>query len=48
MSYVKDTNDFLLKLKSIKIIPTNSIMITMDVAYLYTNIDQEEGAEACF
>ena len=47
-SYVKDTNDFLLKLKSIKIIPTNSIMITMDVASLYTNIDQEEGAEACF
>ena len=23
-------------------------MITMDVASLYTNIDQEEGAEACF
>ncbi len=47
-SYIKDTNQFLLKLQSLKKLPSNTILVTLDVSSLYTNIDQEEGAEACF
>ena len=47
-SFIRDTNDFLTKLKSIKNIPKNSIFVTMDVSSLYTNIDHEEGAQACY
>ena len=47
-SYIRDTSDFLLKLKSLTTIPSNSILVTMDVTSLYTNIDHEEGAEACY
>ena len=46
-SYIRDTSDFLLKLKSLSAIPSTSILVTMDVNSLYTNIDQEEGANAC-
>ena len=48
LSYLKDTTDFLRKLKSIKTLPNKSILVTMDVASLYTNIGHREGAEACF
>lgn len=44
-SYVKDTQDFLEKLRNIKISP-NSLLITLDVDSLYTNIDNEAGLEA--
>ena len=37
-----------MKLLRIKNIPGNSFLVTMDVSSLYTNIDHEEGAEACF
>jgi hypothetical protein len=47
-SYLRDTTDFLSKLETIKQLPENSILVTMDVASLYTNIDHEEGAQACF
>ena len=47
-SYIRDTKDFLVKLSLIKNIPENSFLVTMDVSSLYTNIDHEEGAEACF
>jgi hypothetical protein len=47
-SYIKDTNDFLQKIQSISDISSKSILVTMDVSSLYTNIDQSEGAEACF
>ena len=47
-SYIRDTKDFLIKLSSIKNIPANSFLVTMDVSSLYTNIDHEKGAEACF
>ena len=46
-SYVKDTKDLLNKLKHIPILPKNTFLVTMDVASLYTNIDHDEGAEAC-
>ena len=47
-SFIKDTKDFLIKLKSIEKVPENSILVTMDVSSLYTNIDHTEGAEACY
>ena len=37
-----------MKLSSIKNIPENSFLVTMDILSLYTNINHEEGAEACF
>ena len=47
-SYIRDTKDFLNKLKTIGKIPSGAFLVTMDVASLYTNIDHSEGAEACF
>ena len=47
-SYIKDTTNFLVKLQSLKNLPSNTVLVTMDVSSLYTNIDQEEGAEACY
>ena len=49
-SYIKDSKHYLQKLEEMKRsgIPKESILVTMDVAALYTNIDHDEGAEACF
>ena len=45
-SYVKDTTDFINKIKDIKL-KDNSYLVTLDVSSLYTNIPHEEGMEAC-
>ena len=45
-SYVKDTNDFLKKLRSLKNLPSNSLLCTMDVVGLYPNIPHYEGLSA--
>ena len=37
-----------MKLLAIKNVPENSFLVTMDMSSPYTNIDHEEGAEACF
>ena len=47
-SYVRDTKDFLNKIIDLQNLPSNSTLVTMDVSSLYTNIDHNEGAEACF
>lgn len=44
-SYLKDTQDFLTKINQIKI-PENSLLVTLDVESLYTNINNEEGMAA--
>lgn len=44
-SYIKDTFDFIHKIRTIKI-PTNWHLFTMDVKNLYTNIDVLEGIQA--
>ena len=49
-SFIRDTKHFLQKIESLKEkgLPSNSILVTMDVSSLYTNIDHEEGANACY
>ena len=45
-SYIKDTSDFLRKIKDIGEIPKDAIPVTMDVTELNTIIDNKEGLEA--
>ena len=49
-SYVKDTTDFILKIKDTQITAeanTPTYLVTMDVTSLYPNIDHHEGTQAC-
>ena len=48
VNFVLDIKDFLIKVSSIKNIPENSFLVTMDVSSFYTNTSHEESAEACF
>jgi len=43
-SYIKDTTDFINFIEKTKI-DEDTILVTMDVSSLYTNIPQEEGTE---
>ena len=45
-SYIKDSNDFIKKILHIGKVPTESILVTLDVSSLYTNIDNIEGLKA--
>uniref|UniRef100_K7G6Y6 Reverse transcriptase domain-containing protein n=1 Tax=Pelodiscus sinensis TaxID=13735 RepID=K7G6Y6_PELSI len=45
-SYLRDTTDFLRKLQNIDNLPNNTILATMDVEALYTNIPHEDGLQA--
>ena len=45
-SYLKDTTDYLNKTPSSNL-PDNTILVTMDVTSLYTNIPHDEGIAAC-
>ena len=47
-SFIKDTNDFLCKLRHLSNLPANAIMCTIDVVGLYPNIPNDEGLEALF
>ena len=44
-SYIKNTNDFISKIKNISI-PENALLITLDVENMYTNINNADGIEA--
>ena len=46
-SYIKDTTEFINKLSSVKSIPPDVLLVTMDVASLYTNIPHVDGVDAC-
>jgi hypothetical protein len=46
-SYVKDTTDFINKIENISGLATGTILCTIDVTSLYTNIPNQEGIEAC-
>ena len=47
-SCIRDNSDFLLKLKSLSAMSSASILVTMDVNNLCTNIDHKESADACY
>ena len=45
-SYIKDTGDFLNKIKDKNAISENAILVTADVAGLYPSISHQAGLEA--
>ena len=45
-SYVQDTTDYLKKVES-NPLPNETILVSLDVTSLYTNIPHEEGVAAC-
>ena len=45
-SYIKDSGDFIKKLKNIDHIPQDAIMVTADVVGLYPSIPHDAGLEA--
>ena len=45
-SYIKDSGDFIKKLKNTNHIPQNAIMVTADVVGLYPGISHDAGLEA--
>ena len=46
-SFIKDTNDFVNKLRTMGNLPANSSLVTLDVSSLYNNIPHNEGINAC-
>ena len=42
-SYIRDTTDFIIRLKNLGRVPENSILAKLDVSSLYTNIDTDDG-----
>ena len=45
-SFIRDSNDFINKIKNVKNIPSNSILVTADVVDLYPSIPHESGLSA--
>ena len=45
VSYIKDTNNFLFKVKNLRKIPENAFLVTVDVVGLYLSIPHDEGLE---
>ena len=45
MPYIKDTNDFLSKLKNLKKVPDNVIIVTANIVGLYPSIPHNEGLD---
>ena len=46
-SYIKDTTQFLQRVQNIGPLPSNCLLVTLDVTALYTNIPHKDGIEAC-
>ena len=45
-SFIKDTTKFLNHLLDLPTLPDNSLLVTMDIKSLYTNIPSKDGVEA--
>ena len=45
-SYISDSNAFINKIKCLKNIPSNSILVTADVIVLYPSIPHKSGLNA--
>ena len=46
MSYVRDTQHFIKRIRELGQLPENSLLVTLDVSSLYTNIPNHEGIQA--
>ena len=46
-SYIRDTTDFLQKIRELPALPPESLLVTLDVSSLYTNIPHDEWVNAC-
>ena len=46
MSYIKDSNDFMHKIRDLKDIPNDALLVTADVVGLYPSIPHEAGLQA--
>ena len=46
LPYIKDTNNFLLKLQQLDDLLSESLLVTLDVISLYTNIPHQKGLDA--
>lgn len=46
-SYIQDAKDFLRKLQDLPPLPEDTLLATLDVSSLYTNIPHTEGIQAC-
>ena len=46
-SYIKDTTDFINKIRQLPQLSKDSFLITLDVSSLYSNIPHKDGIEAC-
>ena len=46
-SYIKDTTHYLKEMESMNPPPPDTILVSMDVTSLYTNIPHDDGIEAC-
>ena len=46
-SYLKDTTDYLRRLETKPTVPDNTVLVSLDVTSLYTNIPHEDGINAC-
>ena len=42
-SHIRDTTDFISRLRNLGKLPESCILVTLDVSSLYTNIDTDEG-----
>ena len=45
-SYIKDSGDFIKKIRNLSSIPDNAILVTADVVSLYPSIPHEAGLKA--
>ena len=46
-SYLQDTTDFLRKQDALGPLPPDTLLVSMDVTLLYTNIPHQDGIQAC-
>ena len=46
-SHIRDTTDFINKLRRLPPLPPGCLLVTLDISALYTNIPHEEGIAAC-
>ena len=46
MSYIKDSNDFMHKIRDLKDVPNDALLVTADVVGLYPSISLEPGLQA--